>query len=140
MSKNTLLNWEHRLGSLKDCLMIYALLHTFITQTIEGDELYTKVEKNGPVEESEGWTILLMECVSRFIWALECGKKDKDLFLLAIRRLADLIDRTGDLTLMTDGERRYGLLLFEILAKTVCWYARTSPSSVTVWSAGSTQE
>ena len=43
-----------------------------------------------------------------------CGKKDKDLFLLAIRRLADLIDRTGDLTLMTDGERRYGLLLFEI--------------------------
>ena len=114
VSKNTLLNWEHRLGSLKDCLMIYALLHTFITQTIEGDELYTKVEKNRPVEESEGWTILLMERASRFIWALECGKKDKDLFLLAIRRLADLIDRTGDLTLMTDGERRYGLLLFEI--------------------------
>jgi len=49
-----------------------------------------------------------MERASRFIWALECGKKDKDLFLLAIRRLADLIDRTGDLTLMTDGERRYG--------------------------------
>ena len=114
VSKNTLLNWECRLSGLKDCLMIYTLLHTFIMQVIEGDELYTKVEKNRPVEESEGWTILLMERASRFIWALECGKKDKNLFLLAIHRLADLIDRTGDLTLMTDGERRYGLLLFEI--------------------------
>jgi hypothetical protein len=34
--------------------MLYALMHTFLTQVIEGDELYTKVEKNVPVEDCEG--------------------------------------------------------------------------------------
>ena len=47
--------------------MIYALLHTFLTQLIEGDEVYTKVGKNGPAEASEGWTIILMDRASRFI-------------------------------------------------------------------------
>ena len=28
--------------------------------------------------------------------------------------LSDIISRTGDITLVTDGERRYSLLLFEI--------------------------
>jgi len=36
------------------------------------------------------------------------------LFEIAIKRLADLIEQTGDLTLFTDGERRYGKVLFEI--------------------------
>ena len=94
--------------------MIYALLHTFLTQLIEGDEVYTKVGKNGPAEASEGWTIVLMDRASRFIWALPCGKKDRDLFLSAIQLLSNIISRTGDVTLVTDGERRYSLLLFEI--------------------------
>jgi hypothetical protein len=34
---------------------------------IEGDEAYTKVYKNVPQEESEGWTITLMERATRFI-------------------------------------------------------------------------
>jgi transposase-like protein len=114
ISKNTLLNWERRFALLKGPLMIYALLHTFLTQLIEGDEVYTKVGKNNPVEASEGWTIILMDRASRFIWALDCGKKDRDLFLLAIQRLKEIILRTGDVTLVTDGERRYSLLLFEI--------------------------
>ena len=62
-------------------LMIYALVHMFISQVIEGDELYTKVNQNVPAEESEGWTIMLMERASRFIWALGCGKKDRTLLL-----------------------------------------------------------
>ena len=94
--------------------MIYALLHPFLTQWIEGDELYTKVEKNGPAEASEGWTLVLMDRASRLIGSLECGKKDRDLFLSAIQRLKEIILRTGDVTLVTDGERRYRLLLFEI--------------------------
>lgn len=114
ISKNTLLNWELRLASLKGPLMIYALLNTFLSQIIEGDELYTKVEKNECAEDSKGWTILLMERATRFIWALECGKKDRDLFLLAIRRLEEIINRTHNVTLITDGERRYSILLFEI--------------------------
>ena len=80
ISKNTLLNWERRFALLKGPLMIYALLHTFLTQLIEGDEVYTKIGKNNPAEASEGWTIILMDRASRFIWALDCGKKDRDFF------------------------------------------------------------
>ena len=71
IAKNTLLDWERRFADLKETLMVYALMHTFVSQVIEGDELYTKVAKNVPVEECEGWTIVLMERASRFIWALD---------------------------------------------------------------------
>ena len=114
ISKNTLLDWEQRFANLKGPLLIYALLHTFLTQLLEGDEVYTKIGKNVPADASEGWTVVLMERASRFIWALTCGKKDRDLFLSAIQLLSDIIIRTGDVTLVTDGERRYSLLLFEI--------------------------
>ena len=51
---------------------------------------------------------------SRFIWALDCGKKDRRLFFWAIQILRNIIERTGEVTLVTDGERRYGNLLFEM--------------------------
>jgi hypothetical protein len=114
ISKNTLLEWERRFADLKGPLLIYALLHPFLTQLIEGDEVYTKVGKNEPAEASEGWTVVLMDRASRFIWALKCGKEDRDLFLSAIQLLSNIISRTGEVTLVTDGERRYSLLLFEI--------------------------
>jgi transposase-like protein len=114
IAKNTLLLWERRLADCKDVLFIYALTHTFLTQVVEGDELYTKVNKNVQPEDCEGWTIVLMERASRFIWALQCGRKDRKLFSYAIQTLRDVILRTGDTTLVTDGERRYGNLLFEI--------------------------
>jgi len=88
--------------------------HTFIQLVVEGDEFYTKVNENTPPEKSSGWTIVLMDRASRFIWELGCGKKDKELFETAIKRLVDLIEQTEDLTLVTDGERRYGKVLFEI--------------------------
>ena len=81
---------------------------------IWGVSYYTKVGKNESADASEGWTIVLMERASRFIWDLECGKKDRELFLSAIQLLNNIISRTGDVTLVTDGERRYSLLLFEI--------------------------
>lgn len=114
IAKNTLLAWEQKFSNLKETLMIYVLVHTFISQVIEGDELYTKVNKNVPVENCEGWTIMLMERASRFIWVLGCGKKDRTLFFYAIQILRNIIEQTGDVTLITDGERRYGNLLFEI--------------------------
>ena len=46
-------------------------------------------------------------------WEMSCGKKDKALFETAIERLAELIEKTEDLTLVTDGERRYGKILTE---------------------------
>ncbi len=114
ISKNTLLLWERRFSDLYHTLFIYSMMHKFIQLNIEGDEFYTKVDKNVPADQSSGWTIVLMDRASRFIWQLSCGKKDKSLFEKAIKTLAELVDRTEDITLLTDGERRYGNTLFEI--------------------------
>jgi transposase-like protein len=114
IAKNTLLDWERRLAELRETLMLYALMHTFLSQVIEGDELYTQVGRKVAVEDCEGWTIVLMEWASRFIWALGWRKKDRTLFSWAIQILRNIIERTGEVTLVTDDERRYGNLLFEI--------------------------
>jgi transposase-like protein len=74
IAKNTLLSWERRLVNLKKTLFLFALTHEFLKIVVEGDELYTKVGKNVPPEDSHGWTIILMERASRFIWVMECGK------------------------------------------------------------------
>ena len=58
VSKKTVIDWEERLGGLKPVLMLYALLHQFLQLVTEGDELYTKVNKNVPSQLSEGWTIV----------------------------------------------------------------------------------
>jgi len=34
--------------------MIYTMMHRFISLIVEGDELYTKVDKNPPQYESQG--------------------------------------------------------------------------------------
>ena len=114
VGKNSIYRWQERLSSLQQALMLYSLCHQFIQLIVEGDELYTKVGKNVPPSESEGWTIVLMDRASRFIWALECGKKDERLFKKAMRILLKVIRKTDDLSLLTDGERRYGNILFEI--------------------------
>lgn len=114
ISKNTLLNWEERFSKLKETLFLYSLTHTFIRQVIEGDELYTKVHENKPAHESEGWTIAFIERSSRFIWELKCGNKDKELFSSTLKNLVKIIEKTDDLTLLTDGESRYGNILFEL--------------------------
>lgn len=80
IAKNTLLDWEHRVAALRETLMVYALMHTFLVQVIEGDELDTKVGKNVPVEDCEGWTMVLMDRASRLIWALGCGKRVESCF------------------------------------------------------------
>ena len=111
---HTLQNWEKRFGNLKDTLMLYSLTHTFLHLVIEGDELYTKINKNTEPHESEGWTVMLMDRASRFIWEASCGEKDESLFMSAIQTLREVIEKTEDLTLVTDGEKRYSKLLFDI--------------------------
>jgi transposase-like protein len=113
-AKNTILAWESKFTELQQVLFLYALVHEFFVSVIEGDEAYTKVQKNVPPEQSSGWTILLMDRASRFIWELDCGRKDRKLFQKAIKSLDKIARQTHDLSLFTDGERRYGTLLFEI--------------------------
>ena len=58
-----------------------------------------------------------MDRASRFLWELRCGRKDRKLFRRAIRALVRVVKTTQGLTLITDGERRYGQVLFEICAE-----------------------
>lgn len=53
-TKKSIKRWLERLGSLKGTLLLYALCHQFLQLIIEGDELYTKVNKNKPPSESFG--------------------------------------------------------------------------------------
>lgn len=98
VSKNSIYRWIDRLIELKQVLLVYALCHQFLVQLIEGDELYTKVNQNKPPSESEGWTIVLMDRATRFIWELECGQKDRSLFESAINTLVEVISKTDDLS------------------------------------------
>ena len=60
-----------------------------------------------------------MDRASRFIWTLDCGKKDRKLFKKAIKTLDKIARQTHELSIFTDGERRYGNLLFEICSELV---------------------
>ena len=101
----------------KKTLLSFALTHKFLQQLIEGDELYTRVHKKVSPDESQGWTVVLMDRATRFIWDMHCGRKNRKMFQKAMRLLCQVIEQTGDLTLLTNGERRYGGLLFERVAK-----------------------
>ena len=113
-AKNTILAWERKFIDLHQVLFLYALVHEFLELVIEGDEAYTKVQKNVPPDQSSGWTILLLDRASRFIWEIECGKQDRKLFHKAIKSWDKMARQTHDLRIFPDGERRYGNLLFEI--------------------------
>jgi transposase-like protein len=119
VGKQSVKRWVKQLAGLKETLLVYALCHQFVQQLVEGDELYTKVGENKPALASEGWTIVLMDRASRFIWELECGLRATSLFEHAMQTLGQVIEQTEDLTLFTDGERRYGNLLFEICQEVV---------------------
>lgn len=119
VGKNTIKRWLKRLGGLKETLLLYALCHQFIQQWIEGDELYTKVDQNKPAAASEGWTVVLMDRASRFIWEMKCGQREADLFQQAMETLAQVIEQSDEVTLFTDGERRYGNILFKICQEVV---------------------
>ena len=112
-AKNTILAWERKFCDLHRVLFLYAVVHEFLESVIEGDEAYTKVQKNVPPDQSFGWTILLMDRASRFIWELDGGKKDRRLFTKAIKTLDKMARQPHDLSIFTDGARRYGNLLFE---------------------------
>jgi hypothetical protein len=99
---------------LKEIFLLYALCHPFLQLIIEGDELYTKVGKNKLPSELMRWTIVLMDRDKSFIWELSCGERETALFEKAIALLLQVIKQTDETSLVTDGERRYGNLLFDV--------------------------
>src|SRR5262245_19803233 len=55
-----------------------------------------------------------MDRASRFIWALEWGKKDRRLFQKTIQTLDRIARQTHDLSIFTNGERDYDPLLLPL--------------------------
>ena len=98
VGKNSIKRWLQRVGGLRQTLVLYALCHQFIQLLVEGDELYTKVGENKPAAASQGWTIVLMDRASRFLWELDCGQRETELFEQAMQTLAQVIEQTDDLT------------------------------------------
>ena len=96
---------------------MFALTQQFLQQIIEGDELYTSVQKTVAPDASQGWTVVWMDRAPRFLWEMHCGRKDRQLFQKAMGLLCQVIEHTGDLTLLTDGERRYGSLLLALCSE-----------------------
>ena len=103
------------------------MTHQFLQQIIEGDELYTRVHKKVAPDASQGWTVVLMDRATRFLWDMHCGRKDRKRFKKAMGLLCQVIQQTGDLTLLTDGERRYGSLLFALCSQALCTGKRGRP-------------
>jgi len=85
---------------------LFAVTHQFLQQFMAGEELYTRGKKHVAPDESQGWTMVLMDRATRFLWDRPCGRTDRKLFQHAMRLLCQVIEHTGDLTLLTDGERR----------------------------------
>ncbi|MEL7004269.1 MAG: hypothetical protein AAFN93_16235 [Bacteroidota bacterium] len=114
VSKKSVIDWERRLANFKPTLTLYSLVHEFIHQEIKGNELYIKIDKNASQSISEGWAIVLIEHGNRFLLESHCGRKDKRRFGQALTRLAKLIEKTGSIRLLIDGERLYASILFEL--------------------------
>ena len=116
-NKRTIAEWEERFADQKDTLMLYAFCHEFVSLIFEGDELYTIVGKRTSPMESKGWTAIIMDRASRFIVEQRCGKKDAELFKAVMETVGQYIDKTEDLSFLSDGERRYGNMLFSLCSE-----------------------
>lgn len=137
LHKNTVAAWEDKFAAQKAPLMLYSLCHEFISLTFEGDELYTSVGKRVDACDSQGWTVVIMERASRFIVEQHGGRKDEKMFRKAMTTVAGYVEQSNELTFFSDGERRYGSLLFAICAETLKKGQRgrppkTLPKEVTV--------
>jgi len=108
-----ILAWERKFLALQQVLFLYALVHEFLEVVIEGDEAYTKVQKN-VLQISHAVDHIAYGPSQSIHLGLDCGKKDRKLFHKAIKTLDKIARQTHDLSIFTDGERRYGNLLFEI--------------------------
>ena len=129
-NKSTITKWENRFADQKATLMLYGFCHEFVSLTFEGDELYTLVGKRTDPLKSKGWTAVIMERASRFIVNQRCGKKDAALFKSVMETVCRYVDHTDDLSFLSDGERRYGNMLFDLCSEILQTGKRGRPPRV----------
>jgi len=128
--KRTIAGWKNRFADQKATLMLYAFCHKFVSLTFEGDELYTIVGKRTDPMESKGWTAVVMDRASRFSVDQRCGKKNAVFFKSVMGTVCKFVRRTGDLSFLSDGERRYGNTLFDLCSEVLQTGKRGRPAKV----------
>ena len=89
IGRSTLMRWEKHFAALGKVLMLYNFAHKFLALVIESDEMYTKIGKNIPPRQSEGWIIVLLEGACRFILTMECGRRDRKMFKKIVAKILD---------------------------------------------------
>lgn len=129
-NKRSISDWEKRFSAQKDTLMLYVLCYNFISLTFEGDEVYSIVNQRTKAHQSKGWTAIIMERSSRFILEQKCGKKDEALFKAVMKKVCNVLKKTKDISFFSDGERRYGNILFELCSQTLKTGKKGRPSKV----------
>ena len=60
-----------------------------------------------------------MERASRFIVAQQCGQKDAQMFEDVMKVVASYLEQSGDVTFLSDGDRRYSNIRFNLCAKAI---------------------
>jgi hypothetical protein len=118
-NKGTIAEWENLFANQKATLMLYAFCHEFVSLTFEGDEFYTIVGKRTNPLESQGWTAVIMDRASRFIIDQRCGRKSAGIFKSVMKTVCRYVGATKDLSFLSDGERRYGNMLFDLCSETL---------------------
>jgi hypothetical protein len=79
-----------------------------------GDERYPSVPKTVAPDASPGWTVGWRDRATRFLGDMPWGRNERKMLTKALGLVWQVIEQTGDLTLLTDGERRYGRLWFAL--------------------------
>src|SRR5262245_28614283 len=95
----------------KKTLRLFALPQQFLHQRSEGAALDTRVKQTVVPDESQGWTMGLMDRAPRFLWDMHGGRQNRTMWKKAMGLLGQVLEHPGALTLRTEGEQRSGSLL-----------------------------
>ena len=85
---------------------MFALPPQGLPQRIAGDELYTRGHTKVAPDESHGWTRVWMDRATGLMWDMPCGRRERTVCKKALRLWGHVSEPPGDLTLLTEGERR----------------------------------
>jgi transposase-like protein len=101
---SAIIGWERRAARL--AVTQDKSLPADFESTIESDEVYTRVGRNRPASESEGWTACGIERGSRYCTPHTSGQRNDALFAAHTKKVMHAVG-DGSSHLLSDGETRY---------------------------------
>ena len=111
-SHSTIIRWERRVAQQVNQWSPSAPEGADIT--LEGDEVYPRVNENLPPTESLGWTIHFIERDTRYWVDAQAGQKTSELFERGTQKAWEWAKSGDFIRWFSDGERRYGTALWKL--------------------------